>query len=44
MTEHERELVERLREIAATENGAQAIVNHLGDWFPLFLEGWDKVK
>jgi hypothetical protein len=40
----EREMVERLREIAATEYGALAIVNHLGDWFELFLEGWDQTE
>ena len=44
MTDRERMQVELLRQIAATENGALAIVSHLGDWFPLFVQGWDKTN
>jgi hypothetical protein len=42
LTARESVLVGRLREIAATEYGALAIVDHLGEWFELFLEGWDR--
>jgi len=41
MTERERFLVERLRDIAATENGAQAIISHLGEWFPSMVDSYD---
>jgi hypothetical protein len=42
MTEHEREMVERLRALVAMEYGALAIIRELGHWFPDFLEEYDR--